>query len=286
MTPLRLANVPPPMALHELTLESNIIDVAILTDKSRSKNTRVAVLDNKSLTIYDWNVEAKPNHPPEFHASVTLASFATSYPDRSIVFLPRQLLLLAQERISILMSGIRECHIYILNLQSKILDLSRSVAVPFAQGILSNSSTVDGSLYLHGLDGQLIQYAGPGFDSDGSIEYATQVKAKLSTKLRQVVIMDVQDPVRHTGSQGINDHTADIIAFGLALDGSLFAGSHCLTRDCTSFVVTPAHLIFTTTQHLLKFVHIGLARGKGRTNCSYHHHTHPCSRSRSASRFT
>ena len=286
MTPLRLANVPPPMALHELTLESNIIDVAVLTDKSHSKSTFIALLDHNNLTIYDWNVEVKPNHPPEFHASIALATFATSYPDRSIALLPRQLLLLDHERISILVSGIQECHVHVLNLQSKVLGLNKSVGVPFAQGILSNSSAADGSLYLHGIDGQLVQYGDPVSNSDGAIEYVMQVKAKLPTKIRQVVIMDVQDPVRRTGSQESNGHTTNIIAFGLALDGSLFAGSHCLTRDCTSFVVTSAHLIFTTTQHLLKFVHIGLAQGKGMTSYSYHNHTQLSSRSRSTSRFT
>ena len=274
------------MALHELTLESNIIDVAILTDKSHSKSTFVAVLDHRNLTIYNWIVEAKPNLPPEFYASITLAIFATSYPDRSIALLPRQLLFLDHERVSILMSGIQECHIHVLDLQSRDLSLNKSVDVPFAQGILSNSSIVDGSLFLHGINGQLVQYTEPVSDFDGTIEYATQVKAKLPTKICQVVITDVQDPATRTGSQEINGHTKDIVAFGLASDGSLFADSHCLTRDCTSFVVTSAHLIFTTTQHLLKFVHIGLAQGKGMTNCSCHNFTHPCSRSRSASRFT
>ena len=277
--------MPPPIALHELTLESNIIDVAVLTGKNHSKSTLIAVLDHNNLTIYDWNVESKPNHPPEFYAFIAIATFAAGYPDRTLALLPRQLLLLDNERISILMSGIQECHIHVLDLQSKVLSLNKSVGVPFAQGILSNSSTTDGSLYLHGIDGQLVQYKEPVHDSGGAMEYTVQVKVKLPTKIRQVVIMDVQDPARRTGSEEINGHTTNTIAFGLALDGSLFAGSHCLTRDCTSFVVTSAHLIFTTTQHLLKFVHIGLAQGKGMTNCSYHNHTQPSSRSRSPSRF-
>lgn len=46
------------------------------------------------------------------------------------------------------------------------------------------------------------------------------------------------------------------MAFGLSKSGALYANERVLVRNCTSFVVTPAHIIFTTTQHLLKFVHL------------------------------
>lgn len=44
--------------------------------------------------------------------------------------------------------------------------------------------------------------------------------------------------------------------YGLALNGFLYVNDHCLAHNCTSFALTPAHLIFTTSQHLLKFVHL------------------------------
>jgi elongator complex protein 1 len=46
------------------------------------------------------------------------------------------------------------------------------------------------------------------------------------------------------------------VAVGLTKSGVLYANEQMLVRNCTSFVITPAHLIFTTTQHLLKFVHL------------------------------
>ncbi|KAL9590796.1 MAG: hypothetical protein Q9203_000434 [Teloschistes exilis] len=42
----------------------------------------------------------------------------------------------------------------------------------------------------------------------------------------------------------------------LTENGSLLAGQRILARGCTSYLFTPLHLIFTTSQHLLKFVHI------------------------------
>jgi hypothetical protein len=55
---------------------------------------------------------------------------------------------------------------------------------------------------------------------------------------------------------GIASSHYQALSFGLTKSGVLFANERILVRNCTSFVVTPAHLIFTTTQHLLKFVHL------------------------------
>ncbi|KAI4210681.1 MAG: hypothetical protein LQ351_006456 [Letrouitia transgressa] len=48
----------------------------------------------------------------------------------------------------------------------------------------------------------------------------------------------------------------DSSIFRLAENGALFAKERLLSRNCTSFIETPYHLIFTTAQNLLKFVHM------------------------------
>lgn len=55
LTPLRIANVPPPMSLHQVGLEQKATDVAV----SKS-NTRLAVLSNKDLTVYALEMKKKP----------------------------------------------------------------------------------------------------------------------------------------------------------------------------------------------------------------------------------
>ncbi|KAI9658531.1 MAG: hypothetical protein M1829_006757 [Trizodia sp. TS-e1964] len=62
---------------------------------------------------------------------------------------------------------------------------------------------------------------------------------------------------------GLENESSQIV-FGLTVEGSLYAGTRLLANNCTSFVVTQAHLIFTTTQHLLKFVHMASIEGKSR----------------------
>jgi elongator complex protein 1 len=51
------------------------------------------------------------------------------------------------------------------------------------------------------------------------------------------------------------------MTFGLTKSGVLYANERMLVRNCTSFVASTAHLIFTTTQHLLKFVHLARVDG-------------------------
>jgi elongator complex protein 1 len=46
------------------------------------------------------------------------------------------------------------------------------------------------------------------------------------------------------------------LTIGLSRTGSLYANERLLCRNCTSFIATASHLIFTTSQHLLKFVHL------------------------------
>lgn len=40
------------------------------------------------------------------------------------------------------------------------------------------------------------------------------------------------------------------------LKGNLYINDSLLVRECTSYILTQAHLIFTTSQHFLKFVHL------------------------------
>lgn len=48
----------------------------------------------------------------------------------------------------------------------------------------------------------------------------------------------------------------DCDLFRLTENGHILANGRVLAKGCTSYLVTPSHLIFTTSQHLLKFVHI------------------------------
>jgi elongator complex protein 1 len=46
------------------------------------------------------------------------------------------------------------------------------------------------------------------------------------------------------------------ILISLSRTGALYANNQLLAKNCTSFLVTQAHVLFTTSQHLLKFIHL------------------------------
>ncbi|CAK7274901.1 Putative elongator complex protein 1 [Sporothrix epigloea] len=49
------------------------------------------------------------------------------------------------------------------------------------------------------------------------------------------------------------------LAIGLSRSGHLYANERQLAKNCTSYIVTDDHLVFTTSNHLLKFVHLSEA---------------------------
>ena len=57
-------------------------------------------------------------------------------------------------------------------------------------------------------------------------------------------------------------HNGEFLAFGLSRNGQLYANSRLLAKNCTSFLVTDSHLIFTTSNHFVKFVHLASEHGK------------------------
>jgi elongator complex protein 1 len=61
LTPLRLANVPPPMSLHRLALEQKAVDVAV-----SASGTLLAVLSNTCLSVYAMDMSKRPVPMPSF----------------------------------------------------------------------------------------------------------------------------------------------------------------------------------------------------------------------------
>lgn len=60
LTPLKLANVPPPMALFDLELPSNAIDFAMI-----GSNKGLAVLHQQGIELYELDLSTKPAKAPK-----------------------------------------------------------------------------------------------------------------------------------------------------------------------------------------------------------------------------
>ncbi|KAF2086110.1 elongator complex protein [Saccharata proteae CBS 121410] len=219
ITPLRLANVPPPMALHEVSLKGNAIDVAV-----NASSTVLATLHENVLCFYDYDPRTKPVPEPTIQTCMSLPVSPTYWKqlafrgDSEVYTLYQDDLtegnvicqtILGEDSCEMIDSGDREVH----SIFSSV-DYS-TVCVLFGDGTVCP------------LDLQ-----------------AFTIGNTICRFPRPPSWVEV---IRHGDEE---------IAFGLTSGGMLYANERVLVKNCTSFQVTPAHLIFTTTQHLLKFVHL------------------------------
>ncbi|TVY55794.1 Elongator complex protein, partial [Lachnellula suecica] len=226
ITPFKTANIPPPMALHELSAQSNAMDVAFNADASL-----IAVLHQDGISVFEFKgVEAASDSP-------TLAG-----------------------RVNVVKTG-QENSVY--------------QQICFAE----NDDVL--TLHLNGSNPTLKRF---GFDEDRNGRMEEVPSGPSPSSIIRSLSSFCQNGSSHPFVQGntgdlhslafgepslahcnfpiylpwvdIVPHGDDHIAFGMSINGSLYADSRLLVKNCTSFLTTPAHLIFTTTTHMIKFVHI------------------------------
>ncbi|KAF1937312.1 elongator complex protein 1 [Clathrospora elynae] len=223
LTPLRIANVPPPMSLHTLTLESKPIDVAL-----SQSGTRLVVLSDNDLAVYALDLNKRPIPKPVFLWR------SDAMKDHS----PRHVTFVGDDQIFVLTDSWDEDESRIWRSEGDAL-LPQGPLVD-AESASSLISSVDfETLYVQFQNGALHQVGSDETTADLPPQTSLVHKFPSSAPEVQVVNVDGQT-----------------LAFGLTKSGVLYANERLLVRNCTSFVVTTAHLIFTTTQHLLKFVHL------------------------------
>ncbi|ODH23951.1 hypothetical protein ACO22_05347 [Paracoccidioides brasiliensis] len=229
ITPLKLSNVPPPMAAYDISLESNAIDVAF--SKSSSQ---FAVLTMTGIYLYAWNLKAVPTADPELKAIYPLLN-ASSRP-RRIAFLEENELYVLNQR------GYSQQDIEktLVNMQ-ETTTVYQSKDANMLSSIFPN--TLQNSLWIC----QEGRTRKPG------------LYFKLSSEGPSGLLEEIlhESPTQETcWANAIQLPDGQDILLSISKSGALYANKRLLAKNCTSFIITRAHLIFTTTQHLLKFVHL------------------------------
>nr|KMM73499.1 IKI3-like protein [Coccidioides posadasii RMSCC 3488] len=229
LSPLKVATIPPPMALCEMPLDYNAVDIAF----SKS-GTKIAVLTSEGIAIYSWQLRTSP--PPE-------PSLDYFYPFPQMSKRPRHIAMLDENIIYVLMQtdmfseeveridiDTKEVTIVLSSTES---DRLVSIFPNLEQSMLWIAQATPGRKhfsysYISNEGGNDVS---PSSWPESPAQETSWAAATTSTENRDVL-------------------------FSLSRSGSLYANKRLLVKNCTSFLITPAHLIFTTTQHLLKFVHI------------------------------
>ncbi|KAF2635875.1 elongator complex protein 1 [Massarina eburnea CBS 473.64] len=223
LTPLRIANVPPPMSLQQLSLDKKALDVAL-----SMSGTRLAVLSDSDLAVYTVDLKKRPVPVP------TLLWRSKSLEEAY----PRHVAFLGDDRVCILADNWDEEESSIWISEGEELLPKGPILEP---GQVSSLTS--------GIDFQKVYVS----FQNGSIHELLLGEAADDLPLQTSLALSLPS---FSPEVKISILEGKPVAFGLTKSGILSANERILVRNCTSFVITPAHLIFTTTQHLLKFVHL------------------------------
>jgi elongator complex protein 1 len=223
VTPLRTANVPPPMAYDEIDLPANAIDVAV----SKSGKT-IAVLHAKTISFWTCDYSTKPVQ--RLKHSNTFEIRTQGDPNSAI---HRQIELDGETDGYIIATSvdISGSLIYQFNENSKPTSGEKSTQI----------STLFASV---NHDGLLVQ-------NDQGLIHSIRT---LSSSEKDIGKLPPACTTVDVWSDGDRN-----IVLGLSSNGVLHISStaqNLKIPGCTSFCVTATHLIYTTSQHLLKFVHL------------------------------
>ncbi|KAI6781536.1 Elongator complex protein-like protein [Emericellopsis cladophorae] len=216
LTPFATANVPPPMALYDVPVESSVIDVAF-----GRQNLSFAVLHHKGVSVFDWSLKnGRPTKPSLlFEAPFSAVDIPGDHMPLRICCASETTFRISSYQQTFELELARNC--------LRVL-ADRPTLLAFATH--EDESGVQG--YGQDRGGKLYRLE----ETEDSMiipQFPTQLPFFEVTKVDEVTL-----------------------AFGLSRGGHLYANSRSLAKNCTSFVVTPSHLIFTTNNHFVKFVHL------------------------------
>ncbi len=242
------------MAFHEVFLNENAIDVAVIVVRAKEPTAFIAVLHNNSVSLYEWQLMAKPASPS------SLKWFKKISCEGQRRCMLQQVDFNGEKALSVLTNTADGSAVYALERMSGTIDkglffsktdfkgLVRQVARTDSENclLLQATSVVSPSNWIGGFE--VVQMLGLLPDSSPRVEIVS---------FQNQSVQATRSPL-HNGDHRGND----IRIFGLSDTGVLFVNERVLARNCTSFLVTPAHLIFTTGQHLLKFVHMNKVEGR------------------------
>jgi len=254
LTPFKQAGVPPPMAFCEVNFDYNITDCAV----SRHGQWFV-VLTTHTLEFCEWAVrttqgtkstETVTRFVPQVQSySLPLPAVSTSTSLNETHPRYTQVVLKGNEAyiLAPLQGATNTAVMRKAAWSDNVSSASFDESFPGSDGALAISRTTENLLVDTAHEAVFIDHSlSSTTDSLNMSSIPNQMRLSLpgaqpdSTLFR---LPDNSDPPYAKAS--------------LSPQGSLYANKILLARDCTSYIVTDAHLIFTTAQHLLKFVHLG-----------------------------
>lgn len=252
---MRLTNIPPPLSLHELALSSNAVDVAVEVIRTSKPRVFIGVLHHESVSLWEWDFTNALATPFLKWCSKTSFESPSSYLQQQVAFC-------GGNALALLLNNVNGSEVQILDLETGRTRKTLQFANDGFRGLVAQQANVRLETILL-LKGTLVISASDLAQPANSLEVVQRLGLSPNSSPR-VEVISLPSKSTQNKSDLPNGDLQDLnrVMFGLSDNGVLFANERVLARNCTSFLVTPAHLIFTTGQHLLKFVHMVGVDGK------------------------
>ncbi|SCU77885.1 LAMI_0A02674g1_1 [Lachancea mirantina] len=237
ITPLGMANVPPPEYYRDFSLPDNVVDTAVSLS---NENFSVLTRDEVALASVPSLEDMRSGSHPLLVSKISKTEFATEYDTL------RQVAFVNDSLVGVLMDSEKLSHIALIDVSDTNQPTFLQMVETFTKVVLLKSSFDYNHLVYETRDGQVFQV-----DQEGQVlPIATFPQVVKDFRVRRVE----NKTGSNSGSWDTNN--SKTVAFGLSENGRLYANETLLTSSVTSFEIAGNILLFTTAQHYLQFAHL------------------------------
>ncbi|CCD27111.1 Elongator subunit IKI3 NDAI_0J02190 [Naumovozyma dairenensis CBS 421] len=237
ITPLAIANVPPPIYFRDFETSENVIDVAC------NLSNEIFVALNKDALIFA-NVsnfeDMKKGKHPTIACSFPKSNFATEFDSL------RQVAFMNDSIVGVLLDTDNLSRVALIDVQDVTQPIVLNVVEVYDKIVLLRNDFNYNHLVYETRDGTVVQ-----LDAEGQLNQIT----KFPQLVRDFRVKRVHNQVANPDG-GWESESSELVAFGLTSNGKLFANQVQLVSAVTSLEITDNLLLFTTAQHNLQFVHL------------------------------
>lgn len=221
ITPLGVANTPPPMAFRSFQVEGTPVHVAVSQTSSK-----FAILLSDRVVIAEWDLSTKPIKAPLVNMELSLPEVT------ALDFVPKQISFVGDDVVAVVGDMMTESVIAIIDLKTSSMITSHTVSPDVF--ILKAQADYNALVY-ETINGDVYVLKG---------DYALpQLLYTLPQRCDSIEVSPATED-------------SDAVVFGLSGNGKLFANGRLLSPSVTSLMITQSHALFTTAQHYVKFCHL------------------------------
>ncbi|KAK6463649.1 RNA polymerase II Elongator subunit [Scheffersomyces coipomensis] len=230
ITPLAVANVPPPISFRELELEDNITDLAV----SQSNEKYAFLTSTNNIYISHLSIESmKKGGNLKVNGAIE-SNLIVTEPNESA----KQVAFIKDLFVAVIVDGPTYSKLILFDVEDPA-NPSFNDSFQFTPKVVILKSTADfNEVAVECIDGRVIKVS-------GSLDL-TEV-AQFPQLCRDFELV--------TGPESEFEEPVST-AFGISVNGKLFANNKQIANAVTSLKVTESHLLFTTAQSQLCFVHL------------------------------